>query len=66
MAWALKCDICGCYVDANGTPTSRLIPTNDAVRIECVDYKHTYEICESCGKKIIDLIEGLKKENKDA
>ena len=62
MSWALKCDICGCYVDTNSNPFERIIPTNNAVRIECGDYKHTYEICESCGRKIVDLIESLKKE----
>lgn len=60
MAWALKCDICGRYVDANSNPFERIIPTNNAIRVESEDYRHTYETCKDCADKIIALIEDLK------
>lgn len=64
MAWALKCDICGRYVDTNSNPFERILPTNSAVRVESGDYRHTYETCEGCAQKVIDLIETLKGETK--
>lgn len=61
MAWALKCDICGRYVDTRNRPFEHMAPTYNTVRIESDDYRNTYETCECCAKKIIDLIEELKK-----
>lgn len=64
MAWALKCDICGRYVDTSGTPFSRILPSSYAVRIAKDHDDQTYELCECCYTRIKNFIETMK-EGKD-
>lgn len=66
MAWALKCDICGCYVDAIGDPLSRVIPSNSFIRLAIGHDQQTYETCECCYTRIKNFIENLKEENTNA
>lgn len=66
MAWALKCDICGCYVDTINNPFEHIVPTNSVVRVEYGDYRRIYETCECCATKIKNFIEDMKKENNNA
>lgn len=62
MAWALKCDICGRYVDTSGNPLSRMLPSNCVVRIAQDHDDETYELCECCYTRIKNFINNLKEE----